>query len=175
MHKYTTTFDFEISACEEIGGINISNANLENLRSLIPTSVDLDKNVDLMGVAFNAAVVNEFNRNGDGMRTVKVDGVDYLIPSQGGVNISGVVDKINKLQFGAYDKFSTIQEAQSYIRRLEQLKTGFLDSRTADQRNENYDYIFHCAAYKHVDISENAGSLEEYYYNNYIIIVLVFK
>ena len=33
---------------------------------------------------------------------------------------------------------------------------------------ENYDYIFHCAAYKHVDISENAGSLEEYYYNNYI-------
>ncbi len=79
--------------------------------------------------------------NGDGMRTVKVDGVDYLIPSQGGVNISGVVDKINKLQFGAYDKFSTIQEAQSYIRRLEQLKTGFLDSRTADQRNENYDYL----------------------------------
>ena len=79
--------------------------------------------------------------NGDGMRTVTVDGVDYLIPSQGGVNISGVVDKINKLQFGAYDKFSTIQEAQSYIRRLEQLKTGFLDSRTADQRNENYDYL----------------------------------
>jgi len=79
--------------------------------------------------------------NGDGMRTVTVDGVDYLIPSQGGVNISGVVDKINKLQFGAYDKFSTIQEAQSYIRRLEQLKTGFLDSRTADQRNENYEYL----------------------------------
>ena len=64
MHKYTATFDFEVTACEEIGGLNISNANIDNLRSLIPTSVDLDKNVDLMGVAFNAAVVNEFNKNG---------------------------------------------------------------------------------------------------------------
>jgi len=69
MHKYTTTFDFEITACQEIGGIDISKANIENLRSLIPTSVDLDKNIDLMGVAFNAAVVNEFNKNGDGMNT----------------------------------------------------------------------------------------------------------
>ena len=69
MHKYTTTFDFEVTACQEIGGIDISKANIENLRGLIPTSVDLDKNIDLMGVAFNAAVVNEFNKNGDGMNT----------------------------------------------------------------------------------------------------------
>jgi len=69
MHKYTTTFDFEVTACQEIGGIDISKANIENLRGLIPTSVDLDKNIDLMGVAFNAAVVNEFNKNGDGMST----------------------------------------------------------------------------------------------------------
>ena len=80
MHKYTTTFDFEITACEKIGGINISNANIENLRSLIPTSVDLDKNVDLMGVAFNAAVVNEFNRNGDGMSTkTAIDSVQQFV------------------------------------------------------------------------------------------------
>lgn len=69
MHKYTTTFEFEINACEEIAGINVSEANIENLRSLIPTSVDLEKNIDLMGVAFNAAVVNEFNKNGDGIDT----------------------------------------------------------------------------------------------------------
>tara|TARA_B110000285_G_scaffold229657_1_gene294780 strand:+ start:3069 stop:4637 length:1569 start_codon:yes stop_codon:yes gene_type:complete len=68
-HKYTTTFDFEIKACENIAGINVSKANIENLRSLIPTSVDLEKNIDLMGVAFNAAVVNEFNKNGDGIDT----------------------------------------------------------------------------------------------------------
>ena len=80
MHKYTATFDFEVTACEEIGGLNISNANIENLRSLIPTSVDLDKNVDLMGVAFNAAVVNEFNKNGDGMSTqTAIDSVQQFV------------------------------------------------------------------------------------------------
>jgi hypothetical protein len=68
-YKYTTTFNFEVRACEEIAGINLSQANIENLRSLIPTSVDLKKNIDLMGVAFNAAVVNEFNKNGDGINT----------------------------------------------------------------------------------------------------------
>ena len=67
MHKYTTTFEFEVQACEEISGISLSKANIENLRSLIPNSVNLDKNIDLMGVAFNAAVVNEFNKNGDGI------------------------------------------------------------------------------------------------------------
>ena len=80
MHKYTTSFDFEVSACQEIAGINISNANIENLRGLIPQSVDLDKNIDLMGVAFNAAVVNEFNRNGDGMSAkTAIDSVQQFV------------------------------------------------------------------------------------------------
>ena len=69
MHKYTTTFEFEVKACKEIAGINLSKANIENLRELIPSSVNLEKNIDLMGVAFNAAVVNEFNKNGDGIDT----------------------------------------------------------------------------------------------------------
>lgn len=68
-HKYTTTFDFEVKACQEIAGFDISQANIENLRGLIPNSVNLEKNIDLMGVAFNAAVVNEFNKNGDGINT----------------------------------------------------------------------------------------------------------
>lgn len=79
-HKYTTTFEFEINACEEIAGINVSKANIENLRSLIPNSVDLEKNIDLMGVAFNAAVVNEFNKNGDGIDTkTAIDSVQQFI------------------------------------------------------------------------------------------------
>lgn len=68
-YKYTAKFDFEVKACDEFGGFNISSANINNLKSLIPTEVDLDKNIDLMGVAFNAAVVNEFNKNGDGIST----------------------------------------------------------------------------------------------------------
>jgi hypothetical protein len=36
---------------------------------LVPKDIDYKSNVDLLGVAFNAAVVNKFNRNGDGMDT----------------------------------------------------------------------------------------------------------
>ena len=79
-YKYSTTFDFEVQACREIAGIDISTANIENLRGLIPQSVDLDKNIDLMGVAFNAAVVNEFNKNGDGMTTkTAIDSVQQFV------------------------------------------------------------------------------------------------
>ncbi len=79
-YKYSTTFDFEIKACREIAGIDISKANIENLRPLIPTNVDLKKNIDLMGVAFNAAVVNEFNKNGDGISTkTAIDSVQQFV------------------------------------------------------------------------------------------------
>ena len=68
--KYKTTFSFEVKACEEIADLKFSKATIQNLKPLIPTEVDLNRNLDLMGVAFNAAVVNEFNKNGDGMDTV---------------------------------------------------------------------------------------------------------
>ena len=68
-HKYTTNFSFEVQASDTINDIVLSKANIQNLSSLIPTQVDLEKNIDLMGVAFNAAVVNEFNKNGDGIST----------------------------------------------------------------------------------------------------------
>ncbi len=99
---------------------------------------DQDANLDTPEIV-DPIVVN-------GMRTVTVknpDGTttDYQIPSQGGVNITGVIGKINRLQFDAYNKFATVQEAQAYIKRLEQLKTGFLDSRTSEQREENYQWL----------------------------------
>ena len=47
----------------------ISEASLQSLKTLIPEDVDLSKNIDLLGVAFNAAVVNKFNKNGDGIDT----------------------------------------------------------------------------------------------------------
>jgi hypothetical protein len=104
-YKYTTTFDFEISACEEIAGINISKANIENLRGLIPSSVDLDKNIDLMGVAFNAAVVNEFNRNGDGMSTkTAIDSVQQFVhkPTNIEHNKQKIVGHIASAAFSDY-------------------------------------------------------------------------
>jgi len=68
-YNYTASFYFEITAGTKIADFNLSEANLQNLESLIPKQVDLKRNSDLLGVAFNAAVVNEFNKNGDGMCT----------------------------------------------------------------------------------------------------------
>ena len=70
--RYTASFSSEILACsllesEEWAPWNISNASLESLKAIMPKGIDLDKNIDLLGVAFNAAVVNQFNKNGDGI------------------------------------------------------------------------------------------------------------
>jgi phage shock protein A len=65
-YKYTTTFEANVSLCE-IGDSLISLASLDSLRPLVPSNIDFEENIDLMGVAFNAAVVNMFNKNGDGI------------------------------------------------------------------------------------------------------------
>jgi hypothetical protein len=70
-YKYTTSFSDILIASGEIDSpeINISQASLEKLRGMIPDEIDLDRNIDLLGVAFNAALVNQFNRNGDGINS----------------------------------------------------------------------------------------------------------
>ena len=68
-YKYTTTFEAPLTSCEISEASLISKASLENLEPLVPKDIDYSENVDLMGVAFNAAVINQFNRNGDGMNT----------------------------------------------------------------------------------------------------------
>lgn len=67
--KYTTNFSNTILASGDIDspGLKISKASLESLKEIIPTDVDLEKNMDLLAVAFNGAVVNAFNKNGDGI------------------------------------------------------------------------------------------------------------
>ena len=66
-YKYTTTFECTLTSCEINEASLISKASLNNLAPLFPKDIDYKSNVDLLGVAFNAAVVNKFNRNGDGM------------------------------------------------------------------------------------------------------------
>ena len=80
--KYKTTFENEIIASSDIeeSGLDISNASLEDLSSLIPEDVDLDQNIDLLGVAFNGAVANRFNRNDDGIGTSTALAIkDYFV------------------------------------------------------------------------------------------------
>lgn len=48
----------------------LSKASLEDLKTLdISTEVDLEKNIDLIGTVFNAAVINRLNKNDDGIST----------------------------------------------------------------------------------------------------------
>lgn len=80
-YKYKTNFDFEVQACNQNEDkFVLSEANIENLKPLVPESVNLKKNIDLFGVVFNAAVVNEFNKNGDGISTATaISTVDQFV------------------------------------------------------------------------------------------------
>ncbi len=81
-YKYKTSFLQPILASADIDqeDIKISRASLNDLRNIMPESVDLDKNIDLIGVAFNAAVVNKFNKNHDGISTETALAVkDYFV------------------------------------------------------------------------------------------------
>ena len=65
--KYTTSFASDI-ALETVEKELVSEAsNLKDLQGLIPKDIDFEKNIDIIGVAFNAAVANVFNKNGDGI------------------------------------------------------------------------------------------------------------
>ena len=67
---YKTKFDNIVTASLNFdSNVLLSQASLEPLKSIIPSSVNLEKNVDLVGAAFNAALVNRFNKNGDGIDT----------------------------------------------------------------------------------------------------------
>ena len=81
-YKYKTSFLQPIIASADIDqeNIKISKASLSDLKGLMPESIDLDKNIDLIGVAFNAAVVNRFNKNHDGISTETALAVkDYFV------------------------------------------------------------------------------------------------
>ena len=80
--------------------------------------------------------------NGQGQRTVVVDGVEYYIDSgPNAINLSGVVGKIDQLLFDADKKFSTGIEIYEYRQELLRLRRQFLESRTAGQREENYQWL----------------------------------
>lgn len=70
--KYKTTFsnDIKIDELVSIANCYNSEASIDSLKDLIPGDIDFEKNIDILGVAFNAAVVNSINKNDDGIDTV---------------------------------------------------------------------------------------------------------
>lgn len=66
----TASFDGHIVAASDdvLANLGVSKASLEaDAKSLFPEDFDKGKNVDVLPVVFNLAVVNQFNKNGDGM------------------------------------------------------------------------------------------------------------
>jgi len=65
--KYKVRFDSVIYASNVKELDYHSSASLDSLKEVLPYDIDLSKNIDLIPVAFDAAVINEFNNNDDGI------------------------------------------------------------------------------------------------------------
>jgi len=110
-YKYTTTFDSVVFASSDIENSNISKASLDSLKPLIPQNIDLDRNIDLLGVAFNAAVVNKFNKNGDGIASEAAVAIkDYFVhkPTNIEHDRDRIVGHIVSAGFSRYDDSSEL-------------------------------------------------------------------
>ena len=66
-YLYRSEFTAPIISCKSGDDFAVSQASLSNLKDFLPKDIDFSQNIDLLGVAFNAAVVNQFNKNDDGI------------------------------------------------------------------------------------------------------------
>jgi hypothetical protein len=117
-YKYTTTFDSVVFASSDIEESNISKASLESLRPLIPKDINLDRNIDLLGVAFNAAVVNKFNKNGDGIDSEAAVAIkDYFVhkPTNIEHDRDKIVGHIVSAGFSKYDDSSQLMSEEEAL------------------------------------------------------------
>lgn len=78
--KYKASFAESLTASSLDSKELKSFASLTSLKEVMPQGIDLEKNIDLVGVAFNAAVANKFNKNGDGIDSATAIAIkDYFI------------------------------------------------------------------------------------------------
>ena len=80
--KYTSSFSSNITPLSSPAGIEeiIASESLKPLKGIAPPDIDLEKNIDLIGLAFNAAVANRFNKNDDGIDTETALAIkDYFV------------------------------------------------------------------------------------------------
>ena len=78
--KYVCRFSEYLTASTSSPKELVSQASLDSLREVIPEEIDFQKNIDLLGVAFNGALANRFNKNGDGIDSQTAIAIkDYFI------------------------------------------------------------------------------------------------
>ena len=116
--RYTARFENEIVASTNLYSDKweISDASLSRLRQLIPADIDLKKNIDLIGLAFNAAVVNRFNKNDDAIDTTTALAIkDYFVnkPTNIEHQKQKVVGHIVSAAFSEFGKNKLIEDSEA--------------------------------------------------------------
>jgi hypothetical protein len=111
--------------------INIAKAGIDSLKPFLDSSIDLEKNYDLIGVAFNAFVVNRANKNGQVISTdVALSSVENFKFKPMNIehkrkNVAGLITGYGFSEYGT-DKPLTIEEVKNKKEPFNVVLSGFV-------------------------------------------------
>ena len=111
--------------------INIAKAGIDSLKPFLDPSVDLEKNYDMIGVAFNAFVVNRANKNGQVISTdVALSSVENFKFKPMNIehkrkNVAGLVTSYGFSEYGT-DKPLTLEEVKNKKDAFNVVLSGFV-------------------------------------------------
>jgi len=111
--------------------INIAKAGIDSLKSFLDPSIDLEKNYDMIGVAFNAFVVNRANKNGQVISTeVALSSVENFKFKPMNIehkrkNVAGLITGYGFSEYGT-DKPLTLEEARNKKDAFNVVLSGFV-------------------------------------------------
>lgn len=174
--------------------ISISKTN-KNFPNILYNLKNFSKNINILTSQsneteskFRKLELNDFFKRQEikvqSINKSKIHNKKILVTGAGGSIGSKLSEKVafenpNEIHLLEFHEYSLVKiykkllDIKTKINSKTKIKYILLDIANLNKldkimKNESYDYVFHCAAYKHVDISENSESLDEYYYNNYI-------
>jgi hypothetical protein len=111
--------------------INIAKAGIDSLKPFLDSSIDLEKNYDLIGVAFNAFVVNRANKNGQVISTdVALSSVENFKFKPMNIehkrkNVAGLITGFGFSEYGT-DKPLTLDEVKDKKDPFNVVLSGFV-------------------------------------------------
>jgi hypothetical protein len=111
--------------------INIAKAGIDSLKPFLDSSIDLEKNYDLIGVAFNAFVVNRANKNGQVISTdVALSSVENFKFKPMNIehkrkNVAGLITGYGFSEYGS-DKPLTLEEVKDKKDPFNVVLSGFV-------------------------------------------------
>jgi len=111
--------------------INIAKAGIDSLKPFLDSSIDLEKNYDLIGVAFNAFVVNRANKNGQVISTdVALSSVENFKFKPMNIehkrkNVAGLITGFGFSEYGT-DKPLTLEEVKDKKDSFNVVLSGFV-------------------------------------------------